>query len=219
MSNSARLAPASTSGAGASCDRHQLARLPVEALVEAVLRVLRMAGEVHLRGQALEPRPADREVDVRRAAGIGDRLDGAEAIAAVRRGGGRAEALEVRIGGAARVARVMIDAERVALPDLDPGARHRAAIGVEQPPGEVQDGAAGALGAARDLDQVVVGVERQRQRIERSRGLARRRQERGRGRRERGMSGERGAAGQQVTTVEAHGRAPGLSRRGGRRRR
>ena len=117
---------------------------------------------------------------MRRAARIGHGLEGAEAIAAALGAGGGAKALEVGIGGPARVARVVVDAERVALPDLDPRARHRPARRIEQPACEMQHSAGGALGAARDLDQVVVAVERQGQRIERPGGLARRRQQ-GRG--------------------------------------
>jgi hypothetical protein len=93
---------------------------------------------------------------------IGHRLDGAEAVGALVVGRGGAEALEIGVRRPAPVARVVIDAERVTLPDLDPGAAHRAAVGVEHAAAEVQHGAGGALGAAVDDHQVVVGIERQR---------------------------------------------------------
>src|SRR3954453_3904763 len=68
----------------------QVADLPIEAIA----LVQRLASHVHL-GDKLAPAwGLDREVDMRRAPGIGHRLDGAEPIRAVRIGDGPAIALE-----------------------------------------------------------------------------------------------------------------------------
>ena len=66
-------------------DRHRLAGFGVaDAAVDAVALVLRMALDVALRGEVRAARPLDLEMDVRRAAGVGDRLDGAEVVLARR---------------------------------------------------------------------------------------------------------------------------------------
>ena len=63
------------------------------------------------------------EMDVRGSPQIGHRLDRPEASDALLGDRGGPEALEVGIGGATRVARMVIDAKRIALPDLDLRAR------------------------------------------------------------------------------------------------
>ena len=51
---------------------------------------------------------------------------------------------------------MVIDAERVALPDLEARAAHRTAVPIEHAPAQVQDGTRRALRVAGDLDQIVV---------------------------------------------------------------
>ena len=68
-----------------------------DAVEGSVSGVAALAGHVHLRRQPAGARRVHLEVDVRRAARIGDGADGAEAVAAVRRGLGTPVALKVCI--------------------------------------------------------------------------------------------------------------------------
>ena len=117
-------------------DRRALAG--VERVVQTVARVARLALDVHLRHQARLARQL--EVDVRRAAGILHRPDGAEPVLAVGGGYELPPALEVRIGRGARgIARVVVPPAGVALPDLDPHAGERLAGEIGDRAGEQQD--------------------------------------------------------------------------------
>jgi hypothetical protein len=69
----------------------------------------------------------------------------------------------------------MVVAARVALPDLYFRAGERPPVGIQHPAEEVEDFAGSLLGATGDLHQVVVGIERQIDRVKRPGGLARRR--------------------------------------------
>ena len=132
-------------------------------------------------------------MDVRRAAGIGHRLDGAEALGAVRgvawsrRSPGnwdRRAARGRRGGDRRRTRRTARSRSGRPAPAGRPGRARR--------PPRCRTVPAARAGAARDLDQVVVGIERQRQRIERPLGLARRWQQgRGRGGQSRPCVGDR----------------------------
>ena len=177
--------------------------------VDAVPRVARVALDVALGGEQLLPALLDLEVDVRRAAGVRDRLDGAEVVLAGRAGQEPAEALEVLVLLVlllVAVGRVQVDALGVALPDLDQGVADRVALGVEDPAGQVGDLADGRGDAVVDDEQVVVGVERELVRVERPLGLGR-----GAGQ----LLGEQPAGGEQAETP----RVPRNSRRFGTRMR
>src|SRR5262249_23735515 len=133
-----------------------------DAAVDTIACIPRMAGDEELRGQQLAVAALDLEVDVRAAAGIGNRLDGAKAILALLVRGESAEALEVAVTSAAAVgAGVQVDAVAVDLPDLNDEIVESGAAGREHPAGEVGDFADGGRGRVADDDQVVVGVERQ----------------------------------------------------------
>ena len=98
---------------------------------DAVDVVARVAGDVDLGGEQLAVPLLHLEVDVGGGpAGVGDRLDGAEAVLAGRAGGEPAEPLEVLVLlvllGVA-VAGVEVDLVGVALPDLDRRVADRAA--------------------------------------------------------------------------------------------
>jgi hypothetical protein len=158
----------------------------------------------------------DAEMDVRGAPGIRHRLDRAEAPGAVIGDHGAAEALEVRICGAARVARMVVDAERVALPDLEACPAHRAPVRIEHAPAQVQDRARRRLRAAGDLDQIVVRIERQFERIERPRGLPRCRHQGGGAGQQSVQPGERARGDDQMSPAQAwmrarHGSSPASS--------
>src|SRR5262249_9640239 len=113
-------------------DGDRLARLGIaDAAVDAVLVVARLALDVALRREQLLALALDLEVDVRRAAGVGDRLEGAEVVLAAGAGQEAAEALEVLVAlAAAGVVGVQVHALAVHLPDLDQRVAHRAALAV-----------------------------------------------------------------------------------------
>src|SRR5262249_39070587 len=102
-------------------DQQQLAVDRVaDAGEHAVSPALRVAVDEDLCGEQLAAPLLDFHVDVRRATGVGYRLDGAEVILALGAGGTAAEALKVRVPRpAAAVRRVEVDAAAVNLPDLD----------------------------------------------------------------------------------------------------
>ena len=130
-----------------------------------------MAGDVQLGREQFAVAFFDLEVNVRRGpAGVGDRLDRAEAIAAVRSGQEPAEALEILValvGLGFAVAGVDIDLVGVALPDFDGDAAHRTPRGGQHPTRQLGDLADGRSDPIVDNDQVVVGVERELVGIER----------------------------------------------------
>src|SRR5258708_18091243 len=110
---------------------------------EKIAVVARLTGDIHLgRQPGCCGRPDD-EVDMRRASGIGHRADGAEAIGAVGCGYRAAVALKILILTARTVGHVVLDAEPVALPDLELGALHRPAVDVEHPSDHMQAVAGG----------------------------------------------------------------------------
>src|SRR5579859_7459111 len=77
--------------------QYGVARLGVDGPEDAVLVVLRLALDVALRRQQLLAVALDLEMDVRRPAGIRDRLDRAEVVFAVGSGQEAAEALEILV--------------------------------------------------------------------------------------------------------------------------
>jgi hypothetical protein len=115
-------------------------------------------------------------VNVRRATRIGHGTYGAKAIEAVAVGHGGAVTLKVRIRAAA-IARMVVVAESIALPDLDARAGNRPSARVENPPDHMRYGTLRRHGPTGDLDQVGVGIERQRERIEWPGSLLRRRRQ------------------------------------------
>jgi hypothetical protein len=108
-------------------------------------------------------------MDVRRAPAVGHGPDGAEAVAPRSIGRDLAETLEGRIGAAA-VARVVVVAGFVALPDLDHGAGERPAIEIADAALEPGRLAAPVVERAV-LEQIAIAVARQGDGIERPLGL------------------------------------------------
>src|SRR4029079_16815385 len=101
-----------------------------------------------------------------------DRLEGIASVAVRRR---NAVTLEVVVARNAFVARVVIAAVHVALPELDGRAGDGTAVAGERAAGEIERRALGLSGPAGNLCQVGVALGRQGLRIERSLGLAGRR--------------------------------------------
>ena len=160
-----------------------------DAVEDAVALVLRLAGDVHLRDQRLTPRRRDGKVDVRGAPRIGNGLDSAEAVGALGVGGGAASTLEAAVALAepVRVARMAVDAGRVALPDFDRRTRDRRAGGVEHTAEDMRQLPLRLRRLADDAHEIVVGVAGPVGRVERPLGLRRRGDE-------LLLGGERGAA-------------------------
>jgi hypothetical protein len=103
---------------------------------------------------------------------IGDRPDGAEAVGALGVGNGAPEALKVGVPGLFLVVvLVVVAAVGVDLPDLDLYPAQRAAGLVEQAAADVHDGAPGMPAAAGYPGEVVVLVQRQLERVERTLAL------------------------------------------------
>ena len=139
MSKRAVNAPGSAASAGHQGNDHAGAGAgAADAPEHEIARVHRMPGHVHLGRQAGESRGRDLEVDVRRARGIGDRLDGAEPVAPVRAGGRASEALETGIAPGGRLGSGVIMAKRVRLPNLDV-CGDRAGVAVEDAAFDIQD--------------------------------------------------------------------------------
>ena len=114
-------------------------------------------------------------MDVRRAAGIGDRLQRPEPVPAVGPGQHPSVALEGLVATLATgLAGMIVETLRVALPDLDQGAVERPAAEVEHPTLEMQHGAHRLRRLAAHLDEIVVHVGREARRVERALGLLRR---------------------------------------------
>jgi hypothetical protein len=146
----------------------------VHASQQAVAGVFRGAGDVHLGYQRRLAVRGDGEMDMRCAAGIGHRLDGAKTIAAVTAGGEPPIALKVGVQRAlAAIARMVVAAKRVALPDFDAGSGQRLAAFIENAAVQIADLAARDAVLPSNVDQVVVVVERQLSRVERSQCLLR----------------------------------------------
>ena len=126
---------------------------------DAVALVARLAGDIELAGEQAADRRRDLEVDVRRAAGIGDRLQRAEAVAAVGLRQHAAIALEGRVAPlAAGLARMIVETLRVALPDLDQRALDRPAVEIEHAALEMKHRAHRLRRLAAHLDEIVVHV-------------------------------------------------------------
>ena len=101
--------------------------------------------------------------------GYGTGLIVRKPVLALRSGHEPAESLEVPIAlGPVRAAGMQVDPAVVALPDLDERVSDRFAPGVEDAAPEPRDGPDGGRDAVVDDEQVVVGVEGQLVRIERS---------------------------------------------------
>ena len=115
----------------------------------------------------MDPR-LDLEMDMTRAAGVGDRLDRAEIVFAGRAGEESPEALKVLVVILlVRVASVDVGAVVVDLPDLDQGVPDRVALGVENTAEKMGHFAHGRSDRVVDDQEVVVGVERELVGIER----------------------------------------------------
>jgi hypothetical protein len=125
--------------AGSSRTIYPLARSRIaDARQYEVSVVERFAFDIHLRGEPVEAAPGEREVDVWCASGIGNGPYRAKTVKSFPVGNDRAVPLEIRIGAAA-IARMVITAQGVALPDLDARARNRPAAAVQNSPDHVCD--------------------------------------------------------------------------------
>ena len=107
-------------------DRGALAGV-ADAVEHAVASVLRVARHINLRREQLLAALPDAEVDVRRASGVGNGLDGAEEVLAILAGLEAPVALEVGVVARVAVARVDVGAIAIDLPDLDQRPRDRLA--------------------------------------------------------------------------------------------
>src|SRR5262249_37658363 len=139
-------------------DEDQLAidRL-TDAAEDAVGAVLFEAADEDLRGDQLAAALLDADVDVRRAAGVRHRLDGAEVVLAGRAGGEPTVALEVRVARlAGAVAGVDVHPPGVHLPDLDDRVLDRAPRDVEDLPAKVGDLTDGRRDRVVDDEEVVI---------------------------------------------------------------
>ena len=132
-----------------------------------------VAGDVDLCRQRAAARRQQPHVQVRGAPSVGNRPDRLERIAPLGVGRRRAVALEVVVARRAVVAGMVVPAVRVALPELDHRAGHRAAVAAQHAAGEVEQRSLRRPGAPRDLRQVGVAVGGKRLRIERTLGLGR----------------------------------------------
>ncbi len=107
----------------------------------AIVAVFFLCDE-NLRGEGIFALNADFDMDVWSSAGVGDGLDGAEVEFACVAGGEAPEALEVLIFFIfVACAGVEVGAAIIDLPDFDAGVGDRFARSVENPAGEVGDGA------------------------------------------------------------------------------
>ena len=154
-------------------------------------------------------------MDVRRAAGVGHRLDRPEPIDSVQGHRRPPVALEVPVEPIVTgCPRMPVDPLGVALPDFDNCAGDRPPGAVEDPSSDVGDGAQCLGGGPVNPDEVVVDVRGQAGRVERAFRLAgRRNKARGAGRSgEQGYGAQRGHARHQGAAADAavfrHGRLP-----------
>src|SRR5262245_23461553 len=114
-------------------------------------------------------------MDVRRAAGVGHRSDGAKVVAAVGARVGAAVTLEGLIAPLqARLLRMIVNAASVALPDLDPGAAHRLTALAQHTAADMGDLAHGLRLPPLYTHEVAIHVGWERHRIEGALGLPRR---------------------------------------------
>ena len=152
-----------------------------DSVEQAIARIQRVAGKIHLRDKAPVTGAEDGEMNMRRPhpicrRRIGRRLDGAEAVSAVGIGDVMAIALKVRVERRiAPIPRMVVAAETVGLSNFDPGIRHRLAGEVEDAPGEVEKPPLRPAACALNGGEVIVLIERLGLGIERSHALARRR--------------------------------------------
>ena len=98
---------------------------------------------------------------------------------------------------------MVVHAKRVALPDLQARAAHRATVGIEYAPAQVQDGPRSALRPTGDLDQIVVRIERQLERVKGARGLPWRRRQGSGASRDDAQPGSRGGGQDNVPPGQA----------------
>jgi len=150
-----------------------------EVFPDAVFGVAGVVFDVTLSGPFFAALHFDGEVDVRGAAWIGDGFDGAEDVFAGGAGEEAAERLEVFVffGDIAAAAGVAVDPGAVALPDFDEGVADGLAVWAEDAAAEPCDLADGWGGGVVDDEEIVIGVERERVRVERAFGLGRRLEE------------------------------------------
>ena len=108
-------------------------------------------------------------MDVRRAACIRHRSDRQKAIAAGLVGDHLAEALKILVARppAIAITDIVIAAIGVALPDLDARSAHRPPAAVENTARDAGHGALRRLGMPRDMREIIVGIGRVIQGIER----------------------------------------------------
>ncbi len=147
--------------------------IATDAAEDAVAVVLFVAFDVALGRELIGSGNFDFEVDMRRAAGIGDGFDRAEVVAAVFAREESAESLKVGVALGVAVGRVEIAAIAIDLPDFDQCAADRVALGVEYFAGKVRHFADGGGDVVVDDEQIVVGVEGEFVGVERPLSLAR----------------------------------------------
>lgn len=153
-------------------DRHRLASSCIaNATVDAIAFVLRMAIDVALCDELAFVRPLDLEVDMRRAAGIGDGLHGAEIVFTVGAGHEATEALEIGVALGVAVGRMEVNPAAVDLPDFDNGVAEWAAIRIEYATAEVSYLTDSWRDAVVDNKQIVIRVEGQVVWVKRTFGL------------------------------------------------
>src|ERR1051326_7177180 len=148
----------------------------LDCLVDAILLVARIALDVALGREQLLAALLDLVVDVRRAAGVGDRLDRAEVIFTLAAREEPAKTLEVLVANVlllGAVIGVQVHALGIALPDLDERVLHGIAFFVQDQTGQVRDVTDRRSDALVDNEEIVVGVERQLVGVERSFRLSR----------------------------------------------
>ena len=138
-----------------------------------------MALNIALGDELLLALDADGQVNVRGTRLIGHRADGPKKILARRTGEEASEALEVTVAlrGVTRPS-VDVGAVVIGLPNLDEGIAHRLAFFVEDATTQPRDGADRWGDPVIHDDEVVIRIERELVRIERTLRLLRRPRER-----------------------------------------
>lgn len=138
--------------------------------VNPIALVLFVALDQHLRGVDALAILADREVNVRRAAGVGNRLDGSEIIDPAGIGEEPPVALEIRVAFplVVRVPTVQVDAMVIHLPDLHHRIPDRTSVGRQNSAAQVGDFSQCRSDRVIEDDQVIVCIQRHLVRVERT---------------------------------------------------
>ncbi len=145
------------------------------AVEDEVARVSWMSLDVALRGELVPPLHLDGKVNVRRAPGVRNGLDGPKVVLAARSCQEATKPLEVRVSiVAVGAAGMEIGAILVYLPDLDDAVPHGFSPRVEDFSAEMRDLAHGRRDRVVDDEQIVISVQRKFVGIKRTLGLPRR---------------------------------------------